>query len=315
MSVGPHALQETELQSAKVIVNPTASGGRVGRQWPTWAQALRARGLEFKAEYSREAGHATTLARDAVADGYRYVIAVGGDGTVNEVVNGLFASGRTPKDLVLGILPGGTGSDFVRTLGIPRNTEEATPILAGHESRPVDVGVIQCMHGGEPIQRYFVNVAGVGFDGEVSTRVNRVSKRIRGTIPYLSSLLVTLLSYRNKDVTICFDGSEIAGKYNSVIICNGQYFGGGMWIGPRALADDGAFDVVTLGNLNRIELLLNLPRIYNGTHLTHPKVATFRAHDVEVRAGQKMFIQAEGELIGEAPATFRLLPAALNIRA
>lgn len=302
------------MQRAKVIVNPTASNGRVGRRWPEFDQALRGMGLELDAEYTRRSGHATELASDAIAEGYRYIIAVGGDGTVNEVVNGLFVTDQPPEGTVLGILPGGTGSDFVRTLGIPRDPLQAMPVLARDQVRPVDVGVIDCMSGGKPLRRFFVNVAGVGFDGEVSTRDKRISKRVGGTLPYLTALLVTLFSYRNKNVRISFDGNEREGKFNSVIVCNGQYFGGGMWIGPQAKADDGAFDVVTLGDLNKAELLLNLPRIYNGAHLTHPKVDCFRAREIRVEAKQRMFIQAEGELIGEAPATFRILPAALNIR-
>jgi diacylglycerol kinase (ATP) len=157
-------------------------------------------------------------------------------------------------------------------------------------------------------------MAGLGFDGETCVRVNRMSKRISGTLPYLTGLVMTLVSYRNKDVKLTFNGQHLEGRFNSVIVCNGQYFGGGMWVGPQAVPDDGIFDVVILGNLNKPEFLWNVPRVYKGTHLTHPKVQHFQARSLLVESAQPMFIQAEGELVGEAPVEFRMLPAALNLR-
>jgi len=300
---------------AKVIVNPTASGGKVGKQWPQLRDVLAKSSLQFAAEITQWPGHAVEIARKALDEGFRYIVSVGGDGTVNEVVNGLVVDGRVPPDVVLSIIPGGTGSDFSRILGIARDPIQASQTTLGHTCRAVDIGEIRCIHDGQPIQRYFVNVAGLGFDGEAAVRVNRMSKRISGTIPYLTGLLLTLFSYRNKDVELTLDGQRVAGRFNSVIICNGQYFGGGMWIGPKAAADDGIFDIVILKDLNKLEFLINVPRVYKGTHLTHPKVESFQAKEVHVEAKQRMFIQAEGELVGEAPATFRIIPGALKLRA
>jgi len=300
---------------AKVIVNPVASGGKTGTRWPQLREALVRGGLDFDAELTRHAGHATQVARDALQKGFRHFVSVGGDGTVNEIVNGLMMGGRCDPDVVLSIIPGGTGSDFIRVIGIARDPVQAVQTALGTAKRQVDVGEIRCMRAGEPITRYFVNVAGMGFDSEVCVRVNRMSKRISGTLPYLTSLVVTLFSYVNKDVELTFDGQRMQGRYNSVVICNGQYFGGGMWIGPRAAADDGLFDIVLLKDLNKLEFLMNVPRVYKGTHLTHPKVASFQAKEVQVAAKQPMFIQAEGELVGEAPATYRIIPAALTLRA
>jgi len=303
-----------EQNKAKVIVNPVASGGRVGKQWPQLRDVLSQGGLQFAAELTQYPGHATAIARKALDEGFRYIVSVGGDGTVNEVVNGLVVEGRVHPEVVLSIIPGGTGSDFVRTLGISRDPGQATQTTLGHQTRAMDIGEIRCLRDGQPLTRYFVNVAGLGFDSEVCVRVNRMSKRISGTVPYLTSLVLTLFAYQNKDVVLTFDGQQMRGRFNSVIVCNGQYFGGGMWIGPQAAADDGIFDVVILKDLNKLEFLLNVPRVYKGTHLTHPKVESFQAQEVHVEARQRMFIQAEGELVGEAPATFRVIPAALNLR-
>jgi len=299
---------------AKIIVNPVAAAGKVAKQWPQVRDLLTQGGLPFDAEMTQYPGHATELAAGALDEGFRYFVCVGGDGTVNETVNGLIIDDRVHPDVVLSIIPGGTASDFVRTMGISVDPSEAYQVTLGQQTRSVDIGEIRCTRQGKAFRRFFVNVAGLGFDGEVADRVNRRSKRIGGTIPYLTSLVLTLFSYKNKDVQLTLDGQQMSGRYNSVIVCNGQYFGGGMWVGPKAAADDGIFDVVILKDLSRLEFLMNVPRVYKGTHLTHSKVDLFQAREVHVEAKQRMFIQAEGELIGEAPATFRIIPGALNLR-
>jgi len=298
----------------KVIVNPVASGGKAIKLWPQLQELLLKGGLQFDAEMTQHQGHATEIARSALEAGFRDFVTLGGDGTVNETVNGLIVGGQPNPHATLSIIASGTGSDFVRFMGISRDPVEAVRCILGQNVRRVDVGEIRCLRDGKPITRCFVNVAGMGFDSEVCVRVNRMSKRISGTIPYLTSLALTLFSYANKDVTLTYDGQTMSGRYNSVVICNGQYFGGGMWIGPKAAADDGIFDVVILKDLGKLEFLLNVPRVYKGTHLTHPKIASFQARQVHVEAKQRMFIQAEGELVGEAPATFAIIPAALSIR-
>jgi len=299
---------------AKIIVNPVSAGGRVGKEWPQLQATLLQGGLQFDAELTQYPLHAVEIARQALDQGYRYFVAVGGDGTVNEVVNGLVVQGHIPAEAMLSIIPGGTGCDYIRILGISRNAAEACQTTLGHRTRRMDIGEIQCMRDGQPTTRYFVNVAGLGFDGEVCARVNRGSKRIGGTLPYLTNLVINLFAYRNKDVQITFDGESIQGRFNSVIVCNGQYFGGGMWIGPQAVPDDGIFDLVLVGDTGRLEFLLTVPRLYKGTHLTHPKIRALQVHQVRVESRQPMYIQAEGELVGEAPATFRILPGALNLR-
>jgi diacylglycerol kinase (ATP) len=270
-------------------------------------------GLQFSAEWTQAPGHASEIARKAVADGFRDIVSVGGDGTVNEILNGLVVEGRVHPDVTLTVVPGGTASDFARVFGLRHDPRAAAEQVSKRSIRLVDIGEIQCTRDGQPATRYFVNVAGLGFDSEVCARVNRSSKRFGGTIPYLSNLVITLFSYRNKDVELTVDQQPLSGRFNSVIICNGQYFGGGMWIGPQAVIDDGMMDVVILGDLSKFEFLRNVPRVYKGTHLTHPKLRALRAQRIHVQAQQQMFVQAEGELVGEAPAIFRVLPAALKL--
>jgi len=240
-------------------------------------------------------------------------VAVGGDGTVNEVLNGLVVEGTVDPEVALGIIPWGTGADFSRTAGIPRHYAEAGRKLLRMETRPVDLGRITCLRDGREVERYFINAAGLGFDGEVAELANRFPKVLGGTITYLTCLFISLVTYRNKSVELSFDVQHVRGRLNSAIVCNGRYLGGGMFMAPGAAFDDGIFDVVILGNLNKFEVVVNLPRLYKGTHLTHPKVSLCHAREVHVEARERMFLQADGELVGEAPATFQIVPGALRV--
>jgi len=297
----------------KLIVNPVAANGAVGKHWPRIRDFLQAEGASFDAVLTEEPGHAIRLARQALDEGHRTIVAVGGDGTVNEVLNGLVVEGTVDPEVALGIIPWGTGADFVRTAGIPRHFMGAGRQLLRGETRTVDLGRITCLHQGQEVERYFINAAGLGFDGEVAELANRFPKVLGGTITYLMCLFIGLVTYRNKNVEFSFDGQHVKGRINSIIVCNGRYLGGGMFMAPDASFDDGIFDVVILGNLNKLEVVVNLPRLYKGTHLTHPKVSLCHAKEVHVEAHERIFLQADGELVGEAPATFRIVPQAVRV--
>lgn len=298
----------------RVIVNPVAANGAVGKRWPQVRDTLRAEGGQFDASLTEAPNHATELARDALSAGYRTIVAVGGDGTLNEVVNGLVNDGTVDPMVNLGIIPGGTGSDLVRTLGFPHDYRVACQRLLRGKPDCIDLGLITCVSEGREIQRYFLNVAGLGFDGEVAERVNRSSKALGGTVPFLSSLFVKLLTYQNKTVEVTLDSQQhLQQKANSILVCNGRYAGGSMHIGPHAALDDGLFDVIIIGDTGKLELVANVPRIYRGTHLSHPKADEYRVREVRVKAREPMLLQADGEPIGEAPATFRIIPQALHV--
>ena len=302
-------------EKIKVIVNPVAGNGQVGKNWPRIAQMLQERQVPFSYDLTEGICHAIHLTQKAIADGYRTIIANGGDGTLNEVLNGLVVSGAIDPGLTLGVIPGGTASDFVRTLRIPQGDEASCDRIAAVRTTPIDIGEMKYGPGEKQNTRFFLNVAGAGFDGEVAERVNQNSKAMGGTITYLTSLVATLLVYRNKHVEVTLDDRSFKQCANSVIVCNGRYFGGGMHIGPDAHLDDGIFDVVILGDLGKIEFLANVPRVYKGTHISHPKVSSFRSMEVHVTSEEQMFIQADGELIGETPITFRMIPRGLRFLA
>mgnify|MGYP005840346863 CR=1 FL=1 len=302
------------VQPMRLIVNPVAGNGRGAKLWPRLCQELHAGGTEFDYLFTEGPDHAVELARQAVAEGCRLIVAVGGDGTIHEVVNGLMVEDQVPEGVVLGAICCGTGSDFARTVGLVQEPLAAARRLAYGSDRRIDLGVIHCWQEGQEVVEYFPNAAGLGFDGEVAARVNRMSKAGGGTIPYLTGLLLTLITYENKPVTITLDDRTWAQRANAVVVANGRYFGGGMHIAPDARPEDGLFDVIVIGDVTKLELLMQVPRVYRGTHLSHPKVDAYRSRRVQVESPQRLILQADGEYVGEAPATFRLLPGALTVR-
>ena len=302
-------------QRSLFIVNPVAAGGKTGSVWPAIEEQLRSLDLTFDYRFTEAPNHATTLAREAVEQGFETVVAVGGDGTVNEVVNGLMAPGANRAGATLGVIITGRGSDLARTIGIPSDYTEACARLAGERTMTVDLGLVTFYQEGQQRQRYFVNVGGGGFDAEVAYRANRAPTFMGGTIPYLTSLVTTLLAYRNKAVVLTLDDKEpISMVVNSVVVANCQYFGGGMKVAPEADPNDGLFDVIVIGDIDKIEFLMTVPKVYDGTHITHPQVDTYRAKRVEVRSEQDLLLQVEGEVCGHTPLTFEIVPSALQIR-
>jgi len=297
---------------AKVIVNPVAGAYATRRKWPRLSRLLKHIGLSFDYEYTEGVGHAMELAKVAASDGYRYLVAVGGDGTVNEVANGILHSTNS-GDTALGIISTGTGSDFVRSVGIPRDYVSACSYLTSLRRLLVDVGVVEYKSEGQSLQRYFVNGAGIGFDAAVVEATQRLPKYFGGTIPYLAGMLCTLFGYRNKSVVLSLGARVQAKRILSVVVANGRYFGGGMYVAPQAELDDGLLDVVIVGDLGKFELLKALPMVYKGTHINHPKVSIEKATHITIESSERILVHADGELLGEGPASFRLVPAALSI--
>lgn len=297
---------------AKVIVNPAAGAHSTHRKWPRISKLLRHVGLSFDYEYTNGVGHAIELAKAATSDGYRYLVAVGGDGTVNEVANGILRSPNS-GDTILGIVSTGTGSDFVRSVGIPRDYASACSFLTSSRRLLIDVGVVEYQSKGQSLQRFFLNTAGVGFDAAVVEATELLPKYFGGTIPYLAGLVRTLFGYKNKTVVVGVDSKVETKRILSLIVANGGYCGGGMHVAPEAELGDSLLDVVTIGDVGKFELLKALPMVYKGTHLTHPKVSIEKAAHITIESSERILVQADGELLGEGPASFWLMPAALSI--
>ena len=298
---------------AKIIVNPVAGVNKsTFRKWPHIKNLLREHGLSFDYQYTERAGHASELASAAACDGYRFLIAVGGDGTINEVANGILRSPNAGTT-AMGIISTGTGNDFIRSVGIPCNYAMACKHVTGERRSLIDVGVVEYTLNGKRTSRYFINGAGVGFDAEVAEAGLGVPRFMGNTVPFVLSLLKTLPGYRNKDIRMNIDGREEKRRVLSIVVSNGAYFGGGMRIAPEAELSDRHLDVLTIGDVGKLELLQVFPRVYKGTHITHPKVRMEKAQRVTIECDRRILLQADGELLGEGPVTFQVLPAALNV--
>ncbi len=300
------------MSYAKLIVNPVAGAGKTAKKWPQIMRLLKDIGLRFEHDITEAPRHAIELAKSAAKKGYELVVSVGGDGTINEVVNGLYDAGNI-EDVMLGVISTGTGSDYIRTIGIPRRHEEACQRLLSPKKLLVDLGVVEYQDNGQAVKRLFVNFAGLGFDAEVVKATTERFKALGSMPSYLMGLLTTFLGYSNKEVSIKLDGQAVERKVCTIVMSNGKYGGGHMFVAPDADPKDGLLDVMIIDDISKPDLLWSLPRIYRGTHLTHPKVTVERAREVEITPKQTMSLQADGELLGEAPARFLILPSTLNI--
>jgi diacylglycerol kinase (ATP) len=302
-----------------VIVNPRSQGGAAGRDWPSLADRIR-RALPFEEAITAAPGDATRLAREALRAGAERVVALGGDGTINEVANGFFTDGAAiAPEAALGILPYGTGGDFRKSAGVPRDFDAAVRLLAADRRRRIDVGRLDhATGGGGRATRVFVNIASFGMSGVVDRLVNESRKRF-GKLSFLIASTRGMFRYDNQPVRLTFDDSaadSLEMTINTVAVANGRYFGGGMHIAPEAELDDGRFDVVAIGDVGIKELVLGSRRLYQGTHLTLDHVSHRRArvvHAEPARPGGVVELDVDGETPGRLPATFTVLPGALAL--
>lgn len=283
-----------------LVVNPASGRGRAGRLAAAVAERLRAAGASVEVLASRSAEHATALARDAAAR-HEAVAAMGGDGMVAFVANGILGTGAA-----LGIVPTGTGNDFAVTLGYPRRRPlEACAALAGDRTRVVDVGRIE---GG----RAFLCVAGGGFDSEVNREANRI-RWARGTLVYVVAVFKTLRRFRPSAFRVTLDGERVDFEGMFVAVGNARSYGGGMKITPQAEPDDGLFDVCLVKAMSRPALLAQLPRLFRGRHVLHPAVEIRRAREVRIESDRDFRLYADGEEVGPLPATLRVEPGVLPV--
>jgi YegS/Rv2252/BmrU family lipid kinase len=247
----------------------------------------------------------------AADEGASLLVAVGGDGTVNEVVQGLV--GR--EGVELAVIPRGTGWDFVRTYGIPRRLEDAIAIARQGQARTIDLGraSYRAWAGGEA-ESYFANIASAGMSGAIAKRANETSKALGGKVSYLWATLSVFARWRNDEVRVTVDGERREGRMHDVVVANGRFFGGGMMISPEAEPDDSLFDVLTIGDLTKRDLLFTLPKTYKGRHLPHPKAELLRGARVEIDAARPLPVELDGEQPGTTPVTFEIVPKALRLR-
>ena len=299
-----------------VVVNPASAGGRTVHRWDHGAQMLHALGIPFDVHVTTAPGSATVAVRDALRDGVLRIVAVGGDGTLNEVVNGFFDEHGAPLggEAALCVVPSGSGGDFGRTAHIPHAPARALRALLSQRARSIDAGRIDFDDGS---RRFFVNVADCGVGGEVVARVNRSRVKgggARGSAVFLYQSLLALLQYGGLDVAVTVDGRLIERRVQSVVVANGRYFGGGMRIAPDAELDDGLFDVVVVEAAGRLRTIRGVPSLYRGTHVRRPEVEVSRARQVRIdHRSTPLLFDVEGEQVGQTGATITCLPGAIRL--
>jgi YegS/Rv2252/BmrU family lipid kinase len=298
------------------IFNPRASAGRTGRRWPDIARRLAAAGFSVTAHQTAAPGDATRLAREALNAGAQTIVAVGGDGTIHEVANGFFDDGRpTHPEARLGIVPGGSGSDLIKTLGIPSDVDGAIARLVAGHTRTVDVGRVSFIdHAGAEATRIYLNTASAGLSGVVLDRMRDLPGFLTGSAAYAAATLLSLGQFRPFACEVTLD-DQPADTYRAllVVMANGRYFGGGMEILPDASMDDGLLDVLVAKDRPLWELFLNFPRLYTGTHLDSPIIASMRARRVRLDSAAPLLLEVDGEQPGVTPATFEVLGAAMRV--
>jgi diacylglycerol kinase (ATP) len=227
------------------------------------------------------------------------------------VVNGI--AGRDEVELAM--IPRGTGWDFARSLGLPRNVDQAVAVVTGGRTRTIDLGrVTYGPWGGGEASSLFANVASVGMSGAIAQRANDTTKALGGKVSYVWATFAVFARWSNTEVEVAIDGQTRRARMHDVVVANGPYFGGGMKICPDAKPDDGAFDVLLIGDLTKRDLLFTLPKTFRGTHLPHPKAEVIRGTQVSVSAPGPLPVELDGEQPGTTPATFELVPQALRVR-
>jgi len=290
-----------------VVVNPVSGGGRAARCWPRLRDAMRRRGLQFEVTATGTAGNATRLVADALSAGFRRLLALGGDGTFHELVNGL-VRGRElpPEDCIAAVAAGGTGNDWARAMQVPDEPDALAALLARGKARAVDLGVAEDAHGRR--RAAFHNVGGAGLDAAVLQNTPRRGPR---TLAYLAGLARTIGRFRAPQFSIQADGTDCSGRYWLASVAIGPRCGGGMRLAPRAEIDDGWFDLVTVDPLPLAGALARLPKLFNGRLEGDAAFRVRRCRTVAIAADPDCGVELDGQDAGHTPVTFRLLPAAL----
>lgn len=289
----------SENLSYFIILNPVAGRGKTLKVMPLIETFFRSHNFTYKLVITRERGEATTLARKAASSGYEVVVAVGGDGTVNEVANGLVGS-----NTAMGVIPCGIGNDFARTLTLPMNWKAACRCLVQGKMKIIDIGIVN--------NRYFVNATGAGFDAAVANEVRSSKKLLGGIWPYLFAVLRMLIRFKRGKIELASDGSRTSTKAWLVAITNGSTYGGGMKICPKAKIDDGLLDFCIVGDISLWRVFYYLPLIIAGKHLRLPKIYSGRATKITLKTPGYYF-HVEGEVLRYDKLEISLQPQALKV--
>jgi YegS/Rv2252/BmrU family lipid kinase len=298
-----------------LIANPNAGRGQVDKALPRIESVLTSENLGYRIVRTTHPGHATEAARQALLNGERYLVAVGGDGTVHEVVNGMVSDGGPlAADAVLGVVAAGSGSDFVRSFGLPSDVVRAAQRLAGDRVQPIDVGTVTCTDQGAARTRCFVNIAQAGLGGAVVAKAAGLKAgRLLGGARYAAAFWLALPRFRPATVKLDADSHSHAWRAFNVVVANCRFYGGGMQISPNSDPGDGLLDILVMTGPKSDSFTI-VPQVYKGAHLPHRNIAELRAAQLSIEADEDFPVEADGELLGTTPASFGIIPSCIRLK-
>jgi diacylglycerol kinase (ATP) len=306
------------LKKTLFIINPASARGATLRAWADARKEIVAAGVDFEEHVTTRSGEATEVAREALKIEVARIVAVGGDGTLSEIVNGYFDDcGRAiNSDAAIGLLPSGTGSDFRRSLGLTSRRDSIRALIS-LETRLLDAVRAEFLDlDGASVSRVFINVASFGLGGDVSALVNKwresLPRWIGGGARFAAAAIAALGRYKNVSVSLRLDERAMSINSNLIVVANGRFAGGGMMLAPHAELDDGLLDVIVTDGATRLDVIRELPRIQRGAHLENPRVSEMRAREVSIETEKPMAIDLDGEMVGFTPAHLRVLPSAIR---
>lgn len=297
------------------IVNMTAGGGRTERDWPSIAQILQKEGIRYEPYFTDRRLHASIIARNKIKEGYSKIIVVGGDGTMNEVINGVFAQKRIhTTEVMLGMISVGTGNDWAKTFNIPTDYEGAVRTIKQQKTFIQDAGLVNYRKSGKEWNRYFINIAGMGFGARVVERTNRMKENGKsGPLLYFYNIFYSLIKYRSKKAVIEIDGKSYNRKIFSLNVGIGKYNGGGMIQVPHAIADDGLYSITLIKKIGKLNVIANMKKLYNGNIVKHSKVETYMAKSVQIDGSSLLKVETDGESLGHGPVSFQIIPRSVRV--
>ena len=292
-----------------IIANPIAGNQKFSKQWKEIQQLLNSKNIDYSFVFTQFSKHEIELVQNAIQQGFRNIISIGGDGTLHNIVNGVMMQRYVKSsDITIAVLPIGTGNDWIKTYNIPNNIKKAIDIISERKTILQDIGQIEIATGKIS---YFNNVAGLGYDGYIAKKLQEL-KRL-GSISYLIAGIYGFLFYKKSIFKIAMNQTiiETTCLITMVSIC--KFSGGGMQFSKKGDPIDGLFDITIVKNITLLDLILNIKKLYNGKIVAHPKVATYKTNKIIVDPqNSKPFIQADGELIGTGTATFSLIEKGIH---
>jgi len=298
-----------------VIINPNAGGGSGKKNWKTIETLLKDFRFNFIHQFSEYKGHVLEIAKENVKNGYKDFIIVGGDGTLNEVINGVLASSEVfLNELTFSMIPVGTGNDWCRSYNIPNNFSEAVKIIKSGKKVTQDLVKVTYFENDEVRTRYSANISGIGFDAHVAIKSNLDKQRNKsGILVYIKNVISSLMHYKSVQSKVIFDDNEINCKLFLLSAGKGKFNGGAMMQLPYAKPDDGFLDFTLIEDISKFDVITQLPKLYKGTHITHPKISTYKTKKLRITSEEKIFLEVDGETFGHSPFEFEIIPSALTV--